>query len=555
MVEMRFLRLDGTAVEVEVQSAGVRYDGAPAIQVTAHDIGPRKEAEEALRESEERYRRLFEAESDAIIILDRDTGRFVDTNEAALRLYGYSREEFLRLRAADISSEPTQTRQAIAEGATIVPLRWHRKRDGTVFPVEISASNFEARGRKFHVGAIRDLTERKRAEAERQDFERRAQESQKLESLGVLAGGIAHDFNNILSGISGYASLARIAASRGANQPEYLEEIGRATQRAAELVRQILAFSRTGQAMVGRVQLRHVVDEAVRLLRATIPSTIAFETHLAQDLPAVSGDASQLHQIVMNLGTNSWHAMRERPGRLTIRLEECAVDEALAPTLPGVQPGPHVRLTVDDTGCGMSPETQQRVFEPFFTTKAPGEGTGLGLSVVHGIVRRHRGAIRLTSEVGRGTTFEIYLPAVASTPLDRREDAATAPVGQGERILFVDDEVPIMNIGRISLGQLGYEVVAESSAAEALARLEREPGTFHLVVTDQTMPEFTGLEFARRARALRPDLPVILATGNSVNLEPEQIQAAGICEVLEKPYTIGMLAAAVRRYLPPKPAA
>jgi len=442
MVEMRFLRLDGTAVEVEVQSAGVRYDGAPAIQVAAHDIGPRKAAEAA-----------------------------------------------------------------------------HR-----------------------------------RAEAERQDFERRAQESQKLESLGVLAGGIAHDFNNILSGISGYASLARMAASRGAPQPEYLDEIGRATQRAAELVRQILAFSRTGQALVGRVQMRHVVDEAVRLLRATIPSTIAFETHLAQDLPAVSGDASQLHQIVMNLGTNSWHAMRERPGRLTIRLEGCTVDAALAQTLPGIQAGPHVRLTVSDNGCGMSPETQQRVFEPFFTTKAPGEGTGLGLSVVHGIVRSHRGAIRLTSEAGRGTTFEIYLPAAASPPLDRREDSPAAPAGRGERILFVDDEIPIINIGKISLGQAGYEVVAESNATDALARLEREPGSFQLVVTDQTMPELTGLEFARRVRTLRSDLPVILATGYSVNLVPEQIQAAGICEVLEKPYTIGMLAAAVRRHLPLKPA-
>jgi len=552
MVEIRYLRIDGTAIEVEVQSVGVRFDGAPAIQITAHDISQRREAQEALRESEERYRRLFEAESDAIVVVNCDTGQFVDVNGAASQLYGYSGDEFLQLRAADISSEPIVTEQAIAEHARTVPLRWHRKKDGTVFPVEITGSYFEARGHTFHVAAIRDLTERKRAEAEHREIERRFQESQKLESLGILAGGIAHDFNNILSGIFGFTSLARKAAGGSPELQDYLDEIGRAGRRAAELVRQILAFSRTRNdaAALAPVRLEGVVAEAVKLLRATSPSMITFDVYQEPNLPAVAGDATQLHQVVMNLGTNAVQAMNERPGFVTLRLDACEVDEALARALSGVNAGPFLRLTVRDTGTGMDSKTQGRVFEPFFTTRTTGGGTGLGLSVVHGIVRSHHGAIRLTSEVDRGTTFEVYLPAVASAPAEDRRESLTIARGQGERILFVDDEIAIMNIGKLCLGQLGYGVIAECSVLEALARFEREPETFHLVVTDLSMPDLTGLEFAMRVRELRGDLPVILTTGYSATLTPERLRSAGVREVLEKPYTIDALAATVSRYLP-----
>jgi len=397
----------------------------------------------------------------------------------------------------------------------------------------------------------RDITERKAMEVERREIERKAQESQRLESLGILARGIAHDFNNILSGIFGFTKLARDAAGANPELRGYLDEIGRAGHRAAELVRQILAFTRArgGEEARWPVNLGNVVDEAVKLLRATSPSTITFETHLAQDLPAVEGDATQLHQIVMNLGTNAVHAMHELPGRLMVRLESCEVDEPLARTLSGIDPGPFVRLIVSDTGSGMDAATQGRVFEPFFTTKATSEGTGLGLSVVHGIVHSHRGAIRLTSEVGRGTTFDIYLPAVVGVPASDRDEPLTIPRGRGQRILFVDDEIPIVTVGKLSLTRFGYDVVAESRVMEALARLEREPQAFQLVVTDQTMPELTGLDFAARVRALRGDLPVVLATGYSVDLTPERIRAAGVCEVLDKPYTIDGLAAAVGRNL------
>ena len=274
-----------------------------------------------------------------------------------------------------------------------------------------------ANGKNFgRIWIFHDITARKRAQVERQTLEGQLRQSQKLEAIGTLAGGIAHDFNNILAGIYGFTSLARDSAGGNPALHDYLDEIGRAGRRAAELVQRILAFSRSrnGDETMEPVHLGLVAAEAVKLLRAGSPSTIELVARVTGTLPAVMGNATQLHQVVMNLGTNAVQAMRDRPGRLSISLDACVIDEALARALPGLQPGPGVRLTVGDTGDGMNAATQERVFEPFFTTKGPGEGTGLGLSVVHGIVRSHHGAIRLSSEVGRGSTFEVFLPAANS---------------------------------------------------------------------------------------------------------------------------------------------
>ena len=504
----------------------------------------------ALKDSEERYRHLFEAEADAIIVVNFDSKQLVDANGAAINLYGYSHDEFLRLSPMELSGEPDKTERSIASQETVIPLRWHRKKDGTALPVEIHTSYFSMQGQKFIVAAIRDLTESKRAEEERKSFQRKAEDSQRLESLGVLAGGIAHDFNNILSGIYGFTSLAQQSASGNDELLGYLNEITLGARRAADLVKQILAFSRSDDAIIRRVQMRQVVSEAVRFLRATVPSTIVIETDLAENLPEVDGDPTQLHQIVMNLGTNSWHAMQDSGGRLTFRLETCVVDGSFAPVLPEVKPGLYVRLTVSDTGCGMDSETQSRAFQPFFTTKAVGDGTGLGLSVVHGVVRSHHGAIRLTSQVDVGTTFEIYLPAASTdSPPAEAVESSPVPLGRGERILVVDDEDSILRFVKLSLSRLGHKVVTQSRAREALALLESEPQGFQLVITDQTMPELTGLELAMRLRALRSDLPVILSTGYGLDITQERIKAAGIREVLKKPYTAEMLAATVHRLL------
>ena len=308
---------------------------------------------------------------------------------------------------------------------------------------------------------------------------------------------------------------------------------------------------------MGTVQAERIVDEASQLLRALSPRSIEFTKDLATDLPPVRGNATQLHQIVMNLGTNAVQAMRDGPGRLTLSLRAVIVDELLAGTLPGLVAGPHVCLTVADTGAGMDAATQERAFEPFFTTKEPGAGAGLGLSVVHGAVRRHRGAVRLVSVVGEGTTFEVFLPAAPGLPQaapSRLADAVVAQ-GRGERVLLLDDEEALANSGRLALANLGYRTVAFTDPREALLHVAHDPREIDVVVSDQTMPTMSGLEFARRLHLMRVDLPVVLTSGHSDALTSENLNKAGVNEVLAKPYTIEQLAAAVRRQLTPRPSA
>jgi PAS domain S-box-containing protein len=389
------------------------------------------------------------------------------------------------------------------------------------------------------------------------DLEQQLRQSQKLEAIGTLAGGIAHDFNNILSAIYGFTSLARQAATDG-NSVElhsHLDEIGRGGRRAADLVRQILAFSRTRGSDLAMVTVRpeRLVNEAVNLLRATSPSTIEFVVEIGDELPVIHGSASQLHQIVMNLGTNSIHAMKGRAGILRVALDVSNVDEEFARTLSSVKAGQFLRLTISDTGTGMDASIQQRIFEPFFTTKGPSEGTGLGLSVVHGIVTNHRGAIRVTSEVGRGTSFEVYLPT-ALGPVAEEKGGVPSRIdeiarGHGERIFLVDDEPTVARAGEITLGRMGYRAASETNVLAALARIEQDPQAFDLVMTDQTMPIMTGLEFALRVHRLRVDLPVVIASGHSDSLTPDAVKNAGVSEVLAKPYTLEGLAEVVRRNL------
>lgn len=385
----------------------------------------------------------------------------------------------------------------------------------------------------------------------RLQLEATLRQSQKLEAVGTLAGGIAHDFNNILAGIYGYLNLARTAAGDNIEVLAHLDEIGRAGHRAAELVKQILSFSRAGDLALAPLQLNEVVTEAVNLLRATLPSTIEIHTGLPEDLPPVMANAVQIHQVVMNLGTNAAHAMRDRPGQLRIALDRCVVDEAMTRTMPDLAPGLCIRLIVSDTGTGMDADLQTRIFEPFFSTKGPGGGSGLGLSVVHGIVRNHRGAIRLTSRTGQGTTFEIFLPASASTPQRAKQETGQVVRGQGECILLVDDEVTLLKAVEFTLQNLGYTTVSENRPEEALARVATNPQAFQLVITDQTMPHMTGLELAARIRDLRPDLPVLIASGYSTALTTERMAAAGVREMIEKPFTMASLAALIRRHLPP----
>jgi signal transduction histidine kinase len=384
---------------------------------------------------------------------------------------------------------------------------------------------------------------------ERQQLAEQLRQAQKMEAIGTLAGGIAHDFNNILAAILGFAELATSHLPPSSTVWHYLQAVLTAGKRARDLVQQILAFSRKQSSERQRCHLQPLLKETLTLLRAALPSTIVIHQHIAEEAGAVVVDPTQIHQVVMNLCTNAAHAMRDKGGLLEVGLEAVEVDVPLAAQHPALTPGPYVRLTVRDTGHGMTPEVVQRIFEPYFTTKAPGEGTGMGLAVVHGIVLSHGGAITVASTPRQGTAFAVYLPQMAEGAPPRKAPPLTPlPLGK-ECILFVDDEAALAAMGQAMLERLGYEVVACSSSLEALEMFRAAPRRFDLVITDQTMPYLTGEALVRTLRDMRPDVPIILCTGFSHSLDAQKAQALGINAFLMKPWQGDDLARAVREAL------
>ena len=380
-------------------------------------------------------------------------------------------------------------------------------------------------------------------------MEAQLRQSQKLEALGTLSGGIAHDFNNILSALIVYRELAVMDIDRPTELRQHLAEIGAASNRAKDLVRQILTFSRQQQQERRPVQLHPVVREALQLLRASLPSTLEIIQVIDEQAPLVLADSSQVHQIMMNLGTNAAHAMRDRPGQLKVTLNRRVVDESQARLQHGLHPGAYVRLTIGDTGHGMDESTVARIFEPFFTTKGPGEGTGLGLSVVHGIMENHDGAITVSSRPGEGTVFELYFPEYAGSMSASPEQDERSPRGSGESVLLIDDEKPLGEAMRNTLQRLGYLVTAFTDPIDALNRFRLAPQAFDLLVTDHTMPHMTGLDVIQEVHRIRKDLPVVLVSGLSGTWTREKLRGFNIGELVAKPLDFASLAQAVRRTL------
>jgi PAS domain S-box-containing protein len=547
--EKEWIRKDGSRVPILI--GATNFEDKPDHGVSfALDLTEKMKSEHALRASEKRFKALFDQAAVGVAQVDAATGRYLHVNKRFVEILGLGEEELIKPahdiiqpETVDIGLNSVSPVKTGARREFTVEKRYLRK-DGSEIWANVTVSEMWASGDSpdYYMAIVQDITTRK-------ILEEQFRQAQKMEAMGTLAGGIAHDFNNILGSIIGYTELSQLKLSANPQVRDYLDSVLRASRRAASLVRQILSFSRQEKLDRAPIHLEPVLTETIQLLRASIPATVEFVTSLAKNAPKVLADTNQIHQVVMNLGTNAFHAIKDRAGRIEFRLERCVVDAAHAATQPRLRPGVYARLSISDNGCGMDKATIQRIFEPFFTTKPPGEGTGLGLSVVHGIMESHDGAISVYSQPGEGTVFHLYFPAHAGEGAVEASEAGPAPLGRGEEILFVDDEELLVHMGRESLIALGYAVESVAQPEAALALVRDNPSRFALVLTDQTMPGMTGLVLAKKVRQIRPEMPIILMTGYGGSLSREQIEAAGVRKLLLKPIGLLSLGTAVREAL------
>jgi PAS domain S-box-containing protein len=500
----------------------------------------------SLRRSEQRYRDVVEQSPGAICMHDLN-GVLTFVNQALAQPLGYEPAdmvgrhlgEFLapkvRPELADYLQHCAQEHRASGH----VPLL---TKDGKERVLLYRSLCYEEAGKPpYVIGHAQDITEQRQLEMQ-------LQQAQKMQAIGTLAGGIAHDFNNILTAIIGYSELVIDDIPPDSLARENVQEVLVAGHRAKDLVQQILTFSRQGDAERKPLALHRIVKEVLKLLRASLPTTIDIRVHLATTTGEVLANPTQMHQVLMNLGTNAGHAMKDTGGVLEVGLDTLQVDEAFVQSHPALKPGPYARLTVKDTGHGMPPEVLARIFEPFFTTKGVGEGTGMGLSVVHGIIISHGGNITVESDPGIGTTFTIYLPHIA--PTAEGATGANAPIPGGHaRILFVDDEVAIAGLAQQMLERLGYQVVVHTHSLAALEAFRVDPQAFDLVITDQTMPHLRGDHLVQELRWCRADIPIILCTGFSEAVHTGQEQALGVDAVCRKPLTVQNLGTTIHHVL------
>lgn len=533
------------------------FDPAALPSGKSHGDAPAAGHEDIFHRKINKLFNVFMEHLPAVVLIKDDQGRYLYVNSTCLEVLGKSADELMGRRDDEVW--PSEFSKQIKEMDTLV-----LSRNQVTNTVEELMVNDEPRHLsviKFSIAhapdetflgcIIFDITEKIRAQEDKAQLESQLIQSQKMQAIGTLAGGIAHDFNNILAAIFGYVELARFDVNGNERAENQLNQVLKAAQRAKELVHQILAFSRKQEQERQPLDLTPLVKESMKLLRATLPTSIEIIHNLNAKKALVMADATQIHQVIMNLCTNASHAMENGGGLLTLSLEKRELAAPAEAQQMGVTPGTYVELSVTDTGIGINPSQIKRIFEPYYTTKPKGKGTGMGLSVAHGIVESHGGTMRVESCPGKGSCFRILFPVTTQGTHGCSEKDQYLPKGN-ESILFVDDEKYLGDVGQQTLTRLGYRVTSCGSPLDALELLKKDPAGYDLLITDMTMPHMTGDMLAKDAMAIRPDIPVVLCTGYSELITAEKANQLGIAAFLMKPFTISDMARTVRAVLSPR---
>ena len=551
---------DGVEIPIDDSGAPVKDDNGKIIGVVLvfHDIIQRRKAEEALRESEEKYRTITHSAQDAIIMLD-DQGDISYWNPAAEKIFGYTKEEALGKETHTLLGPEKyhkaykkgfekfqKTGQGRVLGKTIELTAL--KKDGTEFPVELSVASIHSQGKWLATGILRDITDRKQAEQEKDKLQKQFLQAQKMESIGTLAGGIAHDFNNLLMGIQGHISLMMNDVEQ--THPFYarLQNIQEQVESGSNLTVQLLGFARRGKYDAKPTDMNDLIKKSVRMFGRT-KKEITVREKYAPDLWMVNVDPGQIEQVLLNLYVNAWQAMRDK-GDLYIDTSNIVLeDERLIETY-NVRPGKYIKISVTDTGVGMDAATQRQIFDPFFTTKEMGRGTGLGLASSYGIIKNHGGVINVYSEKDIGTTFNIYLPAVEETGVVQEASPVSQEMERGkETILLVDDEQIILDVGKEMMEALGYEVLLATAGEEAIQCYKDHKENIDLVILDMILPGMSGKEIYTILKGINENIKVLVSSGYNMDGEAAEVLRQGASNFIQKPFTMKDLSHKIREVL------
>ncbi|MGE5344225.1 MAG: ATP-binding protein [Candidatus Omnitrophota bacterium] len=520
------------------------------------EIQERRKAEHAITESEKKFRSIIEKSLDGMVLVN-ESGTIIEWNEGQEKIYQTKRHSAIGEKIWDVQFHHLPKEARTEESYSRLKTQWENffKTGVNPFQDNLQVAKIERPG-----GSLRDVQQlcfpietdhglmmafTNRDMTDKIILESQLMQSQKMEAMGMMAGGIAHDFNNILGGILGYAELALRKTEKTSPVYRFVEQVISASHRATEMVKQILTFSRLKSQEKGPVKLGFIVKEALKLIRTSVPTTIEIISKVEDMDSYVLGDSTQLHQVLMNLCTNAAHAMKEKGGVMEVRLTREEIEPGL---YKGLREGPHLRLTVSDSGCGIKPEIIDKIFDPFFTTKKEGEGTGMGLAVVMGIVENHQGNISVYSKEGEGTTFSILFPITNNVILKQEQKDENIPGGT-ERLLLVEDDVQLAEAEKKLLEELGYQVTAVNGGVEALEIFQKFPNRFDIIITDYIMPRMKGDRFIHHVRSIRKEIPVILCTGYSNVASDMELEDIGVGEIVAKPIELGNIARTIRLLL------